>query len=157
MHGQIPITPVMGAQLDVIMTHGIMLPLRHKILEKLSSLVLANKPSNWLCIYFSTFTLLHDCSLKVIRNAIYGRKHGMKVSRKSLFLQVPSNFQLRLDSETWRIYRRSSWVRMCFLHISITAAKEIEYLRKVGTRSKQNRWRSSTRNRRNSSKGLQLM
>ena len=39
MHGKIPITPVMGAQIDVIVIQGIMVPLRTQILEQLQKLV----------------------------------------------------------------------------------------------------------------------
>ncbi|PMD58388.1 uncharacterized protein K444DRAFT_532135 [Hyaloscypha bicolor E] len=78
MHGQIPIPPVMGAQIETLITHNIMARLKPRILEQLYNLITANKPSNWLSTYLCTFILLHDCSLKVAKNAVYARKHGMK-------------------------------------------------------------------------------
>lgn len=98
MHGQIPITPVMGAQVDVIVTHGIMIPLRNRILEQLSTLILANKPRNWFCIYICIFVLLHDCSLKMARNAIYARKHGMRVRTSLVFLLLKCYLTRKKDS-----------------------------------------------------------
>jgi hypothetical protein len=49
MHGQIPIPPVIGAQIDALITHKIMVPLRTRILDQLSTLITANKPSNCRC------------------------------------------------------------------------------------------------------------
>lgn len=96
MHGQIPITPVMGAQIDVLVTHGIMIPLRNRILEQLSTLILANKARNWFCIYLCIFVLLHDGSLKMARNAIYARKHGMKVCNEpSLLRDLMKSYLIR--------------------------------------------------------------
>jgi hypothetical protein len=79
MHGKIPITPVMGAQIDVILIQGILTPLRGMILDQLQKLVLTHKPQNWLCIYFCTFILLHNSSMIVKQDIAYARKHGLKV------------------------------------------------------------------------------
>lgn len=80
MHGKIPITPVMGAQIDVIVIQGIMVPLRGMILEQLQRLVLAHRPQNWLCVYLCIFMLLHNCALITKQDIAYARKHGLKVS-----------------------------------------------------------------------------
>jgi hypothetical protein len=79
MHGKIPITPVMGAQIDLILIRGILTPLRTMILDQLQKLVLTHKPQNWLCIYFVTFILLHNFSLIMKQDMAYARKHGLKV------------------------------------------------------------------------------
>jgi hypothetical protein len=90
MHGKIPITPVMGAQIDVIVIQGIMVPLRTQILEQLQKLVLANKPNNWFCIYLCIFILLHNCSLITKQDVSYARKHGLKVriSERIIFVDI---------------------------------------------------------------------
>jgi hypothetical protein len=90
MHGKIPITPVMGAQIDVIVIQGIMVPLRAQILEQLQKLVLANKPHNWFCIYLCIFMLLHNCSLITKQDVSYARKHGLKVriSERVTFMDI---------------------------------------------------------------------
>jgi hypothetical protein len=89
MHGKIPITPVMGAQIDVILIQGILAPLRGMILEQLQKLVLAHKPQNWLCIYFCIFILLHNCSLIMKQDIAYARKHGLKVRTSNSLLTFP--------------------------------------------------------------------
>lgn len=80
MHGKIPITPVMGAQIDVILIQGILMPLRAMILEQLQKVVLAHKPQNWFCIYLCTFILLHNSSLVIKQDVAYAKKHGLEVN-----------------------------------------------------------------------------
>src|SRR4051794_22413663 len=79
MHNKIPIPPVLGAQMDYIMTQIIQLPLRRMVLEELQRVVLANKPESWLCIYLCTFILLHNCAMVTKHDAGYAIKHGLKV------------------------------------------------------------------------------
>jgi len=68
----------MCAQIRTLVTHIIMARLKPLVLEQLYTLITVNKPSNWFSTYLCTFILLHDCSLKVAKNAIYAKKHGMK-------------------------------------------------------------------------------
>ena len=79
MHGKIPIPPVLGAQMQLILTQKLQGPLRSKILTRLQKLTLEQKPDNWFCIYICTFILLHNCSLLTIHDIGYARKHGLKV------------------------------------------------------------------------------
>lgn len=79
MHGKIPVPPVLSAQAQFIVTQKLQAPLRTKILELLQKLTLAQRPSNWFCIYLSTFILLHNCSLLTEHDVGYARKHGLKV------------------------------------------------------------------------------
>ena len=83
MRGKIPIPPVLGAQMQLILNHKLQAPLRAKILAKLQRLTLDQKPDNWFCIYLCTFILLHNCSLLTIHDIGYARKHGIKVCYKS--------------------------------------------------------------------------
>lgn len=78
MHGKIPIPPVMGAQIQLILNHKLLTPLRSKILTKLQKLTLEQKPDNWFCIYLCTFILLHNASLLTAHDIGYARKHGLK-------------------------------------------------------------------------------
>jgi hypothetical protein len=78
MHGKIPIPPVMGAQMQFILNHKLLAPLRSKILVRLQKLTLEQKPDNWFCIYLCTFILLHNCSLLTAHDVGYARKHGLK-------------------------------------------------------------------------------
>jgi hypothetical protein len=49
MHGQIPIPPVMGAQIETLITHNIMAQLKPRVLEQLQNFITANKPGNCKC------------------------------------------------------------------------------------------------------------
>ena len=82
MHGKIPIPPVMAAQIDLIQLLAVQLPLKVLILDQLQKIVLANKPSNWFCIYLCVFILLHNYSLIIANDAWYARKNGLKVSAR---------------------------------------------------------------------------
>jgi hypothetical protein len=84
MHGKIPIPPVLGAQMQFILNHKLLAPLRSKILVRLQKLILDQKPDNWFCIYLCTFILLHNCSLLTAHDVGYARKHGLKVCYQSL-------------------------------------------------------------------------
>lgn len=79
-HGTIPLPPVMGAQLDMILIHQIQRGLRRDLLEKLQKMIQTNKQKTWLTSYLVTFILLHNIALITDHDASYARKHGMKVS-----------------------------------------------------------------------------
>lgn len=83
-HGTIPIPPVLGAQLDVILIHHIQTKLRRELLEKLQKLVSKNKQTTWLVMYLVMFILLHNTSLITAHDASYARKHGMKVRHQTM-------------------------------------------------------------------------
>ncbi|KAK5990690.1 Satratoxin biosynthesis SC3 cluster transcription factor SAT20-like protein [Cladobotryum mycophilum] len=76
--GKIPVPPVLGAQMDLILIHHIQTRLRRELLDKLQKMVLKNKQSCWLVTYIVTFILLHNASLITAHDASYARKHGMK-------------------------------------------------------------------------------
>lgn len=80
IHGRIPLPPVMGAQLDMILIHQIQSRLRHELLEKLQKMIQTNKQKTWLTSYIVTFILLHNIALITDHDASYAQKHGMKVS-----------------------------------------------------------------------------
>ncbi|KYK57680.1 tetratricopeptide repeat domain containing protein [Drechmeria coniospora] len=76
--GKIPIPPVLGAQLDLVLIHHIQSKLRREVLDGLQKMVLKNKQSTWFVAYLVTFILLHNTSLITAHDAGYARKHGMK-------------------------------------------------------------------------------
>ncbi|KFY68998.1 hypothetical protein V496_00621 [Pseudogymnoascus sp. VKM F-4515 (FW-2607)] len=61
--GRFPIPPVMGNQIELILSLGFQDPLRAKILVALQELICSNKPGCWFTIYLCTFILLHNCSM----------------------------------------------------------------------------------------------
>ncbi|UKZ55082.1 hypothetical protein TrVGV298_008899 [Trichoderma virens] len=76
--GKIPLPPVLGAQMDLILIQHIQTKLRHELLDNLQKVMLKNKPSSWLVTYLVTFILLHNVALITKHDASYARKHGMK-------------------------------------------------------------------------------
>jgi hypothetical protein len=84
LFGKIPIAPVMGAQLELILTLEVLRPLRKKVLDQLQLMIMANKPKNWFTIYLSCFILLHSCSLATAWHYTYSRRNGVKVSNPFL-------------------------------------------------------------------------
>ncbi|CEJ90490.1 hypothetical protein VHEMI06276 [[Torrubiella] hemipterigena] len=76
--GKIPIPPVFGAQLDVILIHHIQSKLRRKLLDKLQDTIFQNKQGNWFVMYLVKFILLHNTALIIEHDMNYAKKHGMK-------------------------------------------------------------------------------
>ncbi|OLN94317.1 hypothetical protein CCHL11_02948 [Colletotrichum chlorophyti] len=76
-HGSIPVPPVMGAQLDMVLIQHIQTRLRREMLEKLQKMTLQNKQKTWLTTYLVNFILLHNIALVTDHDERYARKHGM--------------------------------------------------------------------------------
>lgn len=86
LFGKIPLPPVMIQQLDMILTLGILEPLRKQVLEDFQKLALATNPKNWMTIYLITFMSLHSCAKISAENYQNARKHGLLVSNCPLAL-----------------------------------------------------------------------
>lgn len=87
LRGQIPLPPVMGAQIELVLIHQLQSKWRREMLDGLQVMTQANNHSTWLTTYLVTFILLHNVSLLCQHDAGYARKHGLKVSRNTrLFL-----------------------------------------------------------------------
>lgn len=80
--GKIPVPPVLGAQLDLILIHDIQSKLRRQVLEGLERMVSKRKLNTWMVAYLVTFLLLHNTALITAHDAGYARKHGMNVSKQ---------------------------------------------------------------------------
>ncbi|KAK2772710.1 hypothetical protein FQN53_004457 [Emmonsiellopsis sp. PD_33] len=78
LFGKVPLPPVLIQQLDMILTLGVLNPLRKKVLEGFQKLVLANKPRSWLTIYLVTFMLLHSVAVITAENYKNARQHGLR-------------------------------------------------------------------------------
>lgn len=79
LFGKVPLPPVMIQQLDMILTLGLLQPLRKKVLEGFSKLINANKPKSWITIYLMTFMFTHSCASLSDENFQNARKHGLRV------------------------------------------------------------------------------
>jgi hypothetical protein len=75
LHGEIPVPPVLGAQIELILIQGIQIPLRKAVLDKLQKLILANRMNTWFTMYLCTFILLHNCSMITKYDAGYAKKY----------------------------------------------------------------------------------
>ena len=78
-HGRIPMPPVLGAQLDVVLIHRIVGQLKQKVMARLGAIVEKRDPKQWAVIYLVSFILLHNAALITAHDAKYAEKHGMKV------------------------------------------------------------------------------
>ncbi|KAI0409584.1 hypothetical protein F4802DRAFT_614247 [Xylaria palmicola] len=78
LRGKIPLPPVMGAQIELVLIHQIQSSLRREMLENLQTITQANKQHTWFTTYLITFILLHNVALLCQHDAGYARKHGMK-------------------------------------------------------------------------------
>lgn len=81
LRGKIPLPPVMGAQIELVLIHQIQSNLRREMLENLQTMTQANKQHTWFTTYLITFILLHNVALLCQHDTGYARKHGIKVSR----------------------------------------------------------------------------
>lgn len=84
LFGKVPIPPVMGLQIDIMLTLNVLIPLRKTVLESLQQVMMSNRPKGWLTMYLCVFVLLHNSSLMTSWCYDYARKHGLKVSKYSL-------------------------------------------------------------------------
>ncbi|OAA82473.1 hypothetical protein LEL_02018 [Akanthomyces lecanii RCEF 1005] len=75
--GKVPLPPVMGAQLNLMMIHEIQARLRKTVLDQLQTIVLKNKHNTWLVTYFVDFILLHNASMIIAHDVGYAKKHGI--------------------------------------------------------------------------------
>ncbi len=88
LHGEIPIPPVMGAQIELILIQCIQIPLRKMVLDKLQNLIQANKPSTWFTRYLCLFILLHNCALITKNDARHAKIYfpGVRVTYLAFLL-----------------------------------------------------------------------
>lgn len=77
--GKVPLPPVMIQQLDMILTLGILQPLKKRVLDEWQRLITCKKPSTWLTMYLITFMSMHGCALTTSENYNSARKHGLRV------------------------------------------------------------------------------
>ncbi|KAI1112451.1 hypothetical protein F5Y14DRAFT_421710 [Nemania sp. NC0429] len=78
LQGKIPLPPVMGAQIELVLIHQIQSNLRREMLENLQTMTQANKQHTWFTTYLITFILLHNVALLCQHDTGYARKHGIK-------------------------------------------------------------------------------
>lgn len=80
--GKIPLPPVMGAQIDLILINQIQKSWRKDALEGLQEMIQNGKQKTWLTTYLVTLMMLHNAALITAHDAGYARKHGIPVSTR---------------------------------------------------------------------------
>jgi carbon starvation protein CstA len=78
-YGNICVPPVMQAQIEILTTVMILLPMKQAVLQRLEKLVMSNDPKAWFTIYLVMFIVLHSCGLltkaeraRCLREALVG-------------------------------------------------------------------------------------
>jgi hypothetical protein len=79
LFGKVPLPPVMIQQLDMILTLGVLDPLKKKFLQDYQELVMSNRPDTWMTVYLITFIASHSGAKILDENYKNARKHGLKV------------------------------------------------------------------------------
>ncbi|KUJ10821.1 uncharacterized protein LY89DRAFT_596060 [Mollisia scopiformis] len=62
-YGEVPVPPVISAQLSLLREALIIRPWTQEVRSQLEALVAKKKPESWLTVYLVMFILLHNCSL----------------------------------------------------------------------------------------------
>lgn len=70
------VPPVLQAQIEIITTAMVLLPMKQAVLKALQNLVEKNKPESWFTIYLATFILLHSCALLTRAEAVRAIREG---------------------------------------------------------------------------------
>ncbi|KAI1390162.1 uncharacterized protein F4822DRAFT_226236 [Hypoxylon trugodes] len=94
LRGCIPLPPVMGAQIELVLIHQIQSGLRREMLESLQAMTQANKNQTWFTTYLITFILLHNVALLCQHDAGYARKHGIKLQSRFARQEMVREYQM---------------------------------------------------------------
>ncbi|KAG7290159.1 hypothetical protein NEMBOFW57_000156 [Staphylotrichum longicolle] len=111
LFGKIPLPPVMIQQLDMILTLGVLEPLRKQVLEDFQKVTLATNPRNWMTIYLRRYA---------IPNFISERHHSANV-----FL---SHFHYRTESCN---PFKQDWKRRHMTPFSYMSVDDIQFLERT--------------------------
>jgi hypothetical protein len=57
------VPPVLQAQIELLTTVAVLLPMKQAVLKGLQALMKANQTKSWFAVYLCLFILLHSCSL----------------------------------------------------------------------------------------------
>ena len=120
--GRVLVPPVMTAQIQLIMTVSILLPLKRLVLRQLQEIVELNKTQYWFTIYLSMFILLHSCALLTSHEHKRAKKHGLLVCPFLIFDSVML-ICYRLDISPNHMLRNCTWVQRSCLHTFTTVIK----------------------------------
>jgi hypothetical protein len=75
--GKYLIPPVMQAQIEIITTVKVLIPLKKDILKMLQRLIEKKRPQSWFTTYLTMFILFHSCSLLTQAEAARAARHKL--------------------------------------------------------------------------------
>ena len=81
-YGEVPVPPVISAQLSLLREALIIRPWTQEVRSQLEALVAKKKPESWLTVYLVMFILLHNCSL--LNSQIFLRNIGASQRKRSV-------------------------------------------------------------------------
>jgi len=79
-NGKIPIPPMMDTQLDQIVIHNVLNPLRKDLLDQLEARISPFKREDWFDIYLTSFIVLNHIERLAKHSAYHAELHNMSVS-----------------------------------------------------------------------------
>jgi hypothetical protein len=75
--GKYLVPPVMQAQIEILTTSLVLLPMKQAVLKDLQHLVEKSQVRSWFTIYLCTFILLHSCALLTHAEAVRAAREGI--------------------------------------------------------------------------------
>lgn len=75
-YGKYLVPPVMQAQVEILTTSLILLPMKKEVLKILQRLIEKNLVKSWFTIYLTLFILLHSCSMLTRAEAVRAAREG---------------------------------------------------------------------------------
>lgn len=93
-YGKVPVTPVMDFQIDNITIHKILLPLRKQILQDLQRKVLDNRRKDFLEIFLTIYTLLHNIELTIAHDRRFAQRYEIPVCFALWFLKPALTYRV---------------------------------------------------------------
>lgn len=78
--GTVPVTPIMDTQMDHLVIHTIMNPLRKKIITQLYAKIMQKHRENWYEIYLTMFILMGNMERQFAQVLFFFSMYGMDVS-----------------------------------------------------------------------------
>ncbi|KEZ43459.1 hypothetical protein SAPIO_CDS4651 [Scedosporium apiospermum] len=100
-YGKYLVPPVMQAQIELLTTRAVMIPMKDMVLKQLQTLVEKNQVRSWFTVYLAIFILLHSCAMLTRAEAIRSRPFAMDWDR-------PGNISFaQLNEEQVRFLKRT--------------------------------------------------
>ena len=75
-YGKFLVPPVLQAQIEILTTSLILLPMKRRVLTLLQRLMEKKLVRSWLTIYLALFILLHSCSMLTRAEAFRAAREG---------------------------------------------------------------------------------